>query len=323
MKILRIFSLTSVVVYTVLLMFSCGRVSENGSGGRDNLKETRSIPTSIINKLKGESVPVLYQIKAASVQEENLVSYGFSSTKSGKIIYTGSCFGSTKNAVKGNNHILFIVMVEGNYENCSIQVTDTDGNTSDPLHVPSFKLDFSAPELSIVGNFRVQGRQIKLDIKASELGKLSYKGNCSGKLQKIKKGISEVLVNFPSDGQFSDCELMLRDHSGNTSDPLQLGTVRIDTTLPILEEIKPVPEEIPKSRPSYTFKTSESGKLNFIGKCRGNVDKAVKGINHISLIIVKPGDYRDCEMTITDFFNNKSLPLKISPFVVVEDHFLK
>ena len=56
MKILRIFSLTSVVVYTVLLMFSCGRVSENGSGGRDNLKETRSIPTSIINKLKGTAV---------------------------------------------------------------------------------------------------------------------------------------------------------------------------------------------------------------------------------------------------------------------------
>ena len=95
MKILRIFSLTSVVVYTVLLLFSCGRMSENGSGGRDNLKETRSIPTSIINKLKEESVPVLYQIKATSVQEENLVSYGFSSTKSGKIIYTGSCFGST------------------------------------------------------------------------------------------------------------------------------------------------------------------------------------------------------------------------------------
>ena len=320
MEILRNFSLTGLVVYTVLLMFSCGRLSENGSRGKDNLKETKSISTSIINKLKGGSVPILYQIKATSVQEDNLVSYGFSSSKSGKIIYTGSCFGSTKNAIKGNNHILFIVMVEGNYENCSIQVTDTDGNTSDPLHVPSFKLDFSAPELSIVGNFRVQGRQIKLDIKASELGKLSYKGNCSGKLQQIKKGISEVLVNFPSDGQFSDCELKLFDPSGNTSDPLQLGTVRIDTTLPILEEIKPVPEKISKDRPSYSFKTSESGKLNFIGKCRGNVDKAVKGINHISLITAGPGDYSDCKMTITDFSNNKSQPLKISSFVVVGDN---
>ena len=320
MKILRIFSLTSVVVYTVLLLFSCGRVSENGSGGRDNLKETRSIPTSIINKLKGESVPVLYQIKAASVQEENLVSYGFSSTKSGKIIYTGSCFGSTRNAVKGNNHILFIVMVEGKYENCSIQIIDSDGNTSEPLNIPPFKLDFSAPELSMVGDFRIQGRQIKIDIKASELGKLSYKGNCSGNLQQIKKGISEILISFPSDGKFSDCEMKLRDTSGNISHPLQIGTVVINTTPPILEEIKPVPENISTDRPSYSFKTTKSGTLNFSGKCRGNVDKAVKGINHISLITVKPGDYRDCEMPITDYFNNKSQPLKISSFVVVGDN---
>ena len=319
MKILRIFSLTSVVVYTVLLLFSCGRVSENGSGGRDNLKETRSIPTSIINKLKEESVPVLYQIKAASVQEENLVSYGFSSTKSGKIIYTGSCFGSTRNAVKGNNHILFIVMVEGKYEKCSIQIIDSDGNTSEPLNVPPFKLDFSAPELSMVGDFRIQGRQIKIDIKASELGKLSYKGNCSGNLQQIKKGISEVLISFPGDGKFSDCEMKLRDTSGNTSHPLQIGTVVINTTPPILEEIKPVPENISTDRPSYSFKTTKSGTLNFSGKCRGNVDKAVEGINHISLITAEPGDYSDCEMTIIDYYNNKSRPLKISPFVVVGD----
>ena len=320
MKILRIFSLTSVVVYTVLLLFSCGRVSENGSGGRDNLKETRSIPTSIINKLKGESVPVLYQIKAASVQEENLVSYGFSSTKSGKIIYTGSCFGSTRNAVKGNNHILFIVMVEGKYENCSIQIIDSDGNTSEPLNVPPFMLDFSAPELSMVGDFRIQGRQIKIHIKASELGKLSYKGKCSGNLQQIKKGKSEVLISFPGDGKFSDCEMKLRDTSGNTSQPLQIGTVVINTTPPILEEIKPVPENISTDRPSYSFKTTKSGTLNFSGKCRGNVDKAVKGINHISLITAGQGDYRDCELTITDYFYNKSQPLKISSFVVVGDN---
>ena len=111
-----------------------------------------------------------------------------------------------------------------------------------------------------------------------------------------------------------------RNASGNTSEPLPLGTVRIDTTLPILEEIKPVPENISKDRPSYSFKTSESGKLNFNGKCRGNVDKAVKGINHISLITAGQGDYIDCEMTITDYFNNKSQPLKISSFVVVGDN---
>ena len=114
--------------------------------------------------------------------------------------------------------------------------------------------------------------------------------------------------------------MKLRDISGNISQPLQIGTVVINTIPPILEEIKPVPENISTDRPSYSFKTTKSGTLNFSGKCRGNVDKAVKGINHISLITAGQGDYRDCEMTITDYYNNKSQPLKISSFVVVGDN---
>ena len=180
-------------------------------------------------------------------------------------------------------------------------------------------MDFSPPELSKVGDLQVQGRHVKIDLQASESGKLSYNGNCSGDLQQLKKGISEVSVRFPGDGQFSDCELKLHDPSGNKSVPLPLGTVRIDATPPALTEIKPVPEKISSDRPSYSFKTSKSGTLTFSGKCRGNVDKAVTGINHILLLAAEPGDYNDCEMTITDSSNNKSQPLKISPFVVLGD----
>jgi len=320
MKILRLFGLTGLVIYSIFLMVSCGRVPENGSGGDEYLKAISSFSTSIINKLKGTSLPILYQIKSPSVQEDNLVSYGFSSSKAGKISYNGSCFSTTRNAIKGDHHILFITMVEGNYENCSIQVTDSEGNKSYPLHVTPFKLDFSAPELSKVGEILLQGRQIKIEIRASELGILSYNGNCSGKLQQIKKGISEVFVSFPSDGQFSDCEIKLVDSSGNISEPLLLGTVRIDATPPVLAEIKPVKEKISTDRPSYSFKTTKSGRLNFSGKCRGNVDKAVAGINHISLLTSELGKYNDCKMTITDSSNNKSRPLKISPFEVVGDN---
>ena len=213
------------MIYVILLMVSCGRVPENGSGGNEYLKSISSMSTSIINKLKGTSPPILYQTKPPLVQEDNLVSYGFSSSKAGTISYSGSCFGSTRNAIKGDHHILFITMVEGNYENCSIKVTDSEGNTSEPLHVPPFKLDFSAPELSKVGDLQVQGRQVKVELQASESGKLSFNGNCSGDLQQIKKGISEVLVSFPSDGQFTDCELKLLDPSGNTSVPLKLGKI--------------------------------------------------------------------------------------------------
>jgi hypothetical protein len=208
-------------------------------------------------------------------------------------------------------------MVEGNYDNCAIQVTDSEGNASEPLQVPSFKVDFSAPELSQVGDFKVQGRNVEMEIKASEAGSLVYSGNCSGDMQHMNQGKSEVSISFPGDGQYSDCELTLTDSFGNTSEPLSLGTVRIDATPPVLAEIKPVPKMIHSNRPSYSFKTSKSGTLRFSGKCRGNVDKAVVGINHIALLTAEPGVYDDCTMTLTDSSNNQSQPLKISPFVVV------
>ncbi len=209
-------------------------------------------------------------------------------------------------------------MVEGNYDNCAIQATDSEGYTSEPLQVPSFRVDFTSPKLSQVGDFRVQGRKVKVEIKASEAGRLVYSGNCTSDPQHMKKGKSEVTISFPSDGQYRDCELTLSDASGNTSEPLPLGTVRIDATPPVLAEINPVPEKIHIDRPSYSFKTSKSGTLRFRGKCKGNVDKAVAGINHIALLTAEPGDYNDCTMTLTDSSNNRSQPLKISPFVVVE-----
>ena len=316
MKNLRIFGLIGLVIYTILLMMACGRGPENDSTSNEFLNTISSLSSSIIKNLKGTTPPILTHIKSPSLQENNLVSFKFRSSKAGTISYSGNCFGSTKNAIKGDHHILLGVMVEGNYD-CAIQVTDLEGNTSEPLQVPSFRVDFSVPELFQVGDFRVQGRNVEMEIKASEAGSLVYTGNCSGDLQHMKQGKSELTISFPGDGQYSDCELTLSDASGNTSEPLPLGTVLIDATPPVLAEIKPVAKKIHTNRPSYSFKTSKSGTLNFNGKCKGNVDKAVVGINHIALLTAEPGNYDDCSITLTDSSNNRSQPLKISPFVVV------
>jgi hypothetical protein len=317
MKILRIFGLISLVIYSTLLLIGCGRGTENDSTSNNYLKTIRSLSSSVINTLKGTTTPILSHIKSPSLQEKNLVTFGFRSSKSGTISYSGNCFGSTKNAIKGDHHILLGSMVEGNYAECAIQVTDKEGNASELLQVPSFKVDFSAPELFQVGDIKFQGWNIEMEIKASEKGRLVYTGKCSSDLQYIDQGKSEVSISFPGDGLYSDCKLTLIDSSGNTSVPLSLGTVRIDATPPVLAEIKPVHENIHTNRPSYSFKTSKSGTLNFSGKCRGNVDKAFVGINHIALLTAEPGIYDDCTMTLTDSSNNISLPLKISSFVIL------
>ena len=256
--------------------------------------------TSIIKTLKGTTTPILNRIKSPSLQENNLVEFGFKSSKPGTISYSGSCIGSAKKAIKGDNQIKFVIMVEGAYSDCFIKVTDAEGNTSDPLQVPSFTVDFTAPELRQVGDLRVEGINAILKIKSNEAGSLIYSGNCSGDLIHTKQGKFQVTISFPGDGQYSDCELTMSDASGNASEPLPLGTVRIDATPPVLAEIKPVPEKIQTDRPSYSFKTTKSGRLHFSGKCKGNVDKAVAGINHIALLTAEPGSYNDCTLTLTN-----------------------
>ena len=156
-----------------------------------------------------------------------------------------------------------------------------------------------------------------MEINASEAGNMVYSGNCVGDLLHSKKGKSQITVSFPGDGQYSDCEISLSDTSGNISEPFALGTIKIDATSPVLTEIMPVPERIQTDRLSYSFKTSKSGTLKFSGKCKGNVDKAVAGINHITLLTTEPGIYSDCSLTLTDSANNKSQPLKISPFEIL------
>ena len=307
------------IVSAILIAFlcvSCG--SETNKESVDDSHETTKASTQLSPAaIKEVSVPPnLSLIESPALNANNLVSFGFRSSKAGSISYSGSCFGSTRNAIKGDHHVLLGTIVEGYYDDCTIQVTDAEGNMSEPLQVPSFRVDFTVPVLSHVGDFRVEGRRVKMEIKASEEGNLVFSGNCRGDLQHVKHGKSKVTISFPGDGQYSDCEVSLSDASGNTSEPLPLGTIRIDATPPVLAEIKPVPEKIQTNRPSYSFKTSKSGTLNFSGKCRGNVDKAVVGINHIALLTAEPGDYDDCTMTLTDSSNNISQPLKISSFEV-------
>ena len=270
--------------------------------------------------LNDTSPPVLSLIETPLLDGSNIISFGFRSSEPGKIRYSGSCIGSTTNALKGDHHIKFVAMVEGTYDDCALQVTDASGNKSAPLQVPAFTVDFTAPELTagMGATPRVVGRTAAMSLHASEPGTLAHDGNCGGSPQQITQGQNKVLIRFPGDGQFSDCELTLKDTSGNTSEPLALGTVRIDATPPVLVEVHPVSKIVKSDRPSYSFKTSKSEILNFSGKCKGNVEQAVAGVNHIALLTNEPGAYDDCSLTLTDFSNNRSLPLKISSFVVAE-----
>ena len=149
------------VVMIVFLCVSCGSetTKETVTDSYETTKASIQVNPTIIKEVI--SPPTLFLIDSPALNENNLVSFGFRSSKAGTISYLGNCFGSTKNAIKGDHHILFVTMVEGTYADCAIQVTDSEGNKSDPLQVPSFRVDFTVPELSQVGEFMVEGRSVR------------------------------------------------------------------------------------------------------------------------------------------------------------------
>ena len=67
--------------------------------------------------------------------------YTFSSTKAGTITYGGSCSSGTTSATSGRNTITFLTLSDGTYSDCTIIVTDSDGNASNTLAVTTFIVD--------------------------------------------------------------------------------------------------------------------------------------------------------------------------------------
>ena len=67
--------------------------------------------------------------------------YTFSSTKAGTITYGGSCSSGTTSATSGRNTITFTTLSAGTYSDCTIIVTDSDGNASNTLAITTFVVD--------------------------------------------------------------------------------------------------------------------------------------------------------------------------------------
>ena len=82
--------------------------------------------------------------------------YTFSSTKAGTITYGGSCSSGTTSATIGNNTITFLTLSAGTYSDCTIIVTDSDGNASNTLAITSFTVTVT-PDCCSSGSATIKG----------------------------------------------------------------------------------------------------------------------------------------------------------------------
>ena len=90
--------------------------------------------------------PVIAEVTPVTTPTSNSTpAYTFSSTKAGTITYGGSCSSWTTSATSGNNTILFKPLSYETYSDCTIIVTDSDGNASNTLSVTSFTIFDDTP----------------------------------------------------------------------------------------------------------------------------------------------------------------------------------
>ena len=97
------------------------------------------------------SAPLIYQVTAVtSTTSDSTPDYTFASTAAGTITYGGSCTSSNTAANTGNNTITFNTLSNGTYSDCTIKITDSDGNQSNTLTIPEFTVISSTLQTFVI-----------------------------------------------------------------------------------------------------------------------------------------------------------------------------
>ena len=106
---------------------------------------------------KKTEAPVIAEVYAVTTPTSDpSPNYTFSSTKAGTITYGGSCSSETTTATSGRNTITFVTLSAGTYSDCTITVTDSDGNASNTLAITSFTVTGS-PDCCSSGSATIEG----------------------------------------------------------------------------------------------------------------------------------------------------------------------
>ncbi len=117
-------------------------------------------------------------------------------------------------------------------------------------------------------------------------------------------------------GNYS-CEITVTDTADNASLILHASSFTVDTNVPTLSAVTPVPTPTNNTTPSYTFHSSEAGTITYGGTagCTSTTTVAVGGDNTITFGSLSDGTY-NCTIRVTDAAGNTSSALNVNPFVV-------
>ena len=95
----------------------------------------------VLAACNGNNKATLSEVRPIGKTGTNTPAYVFKSSAGGKINYRGSCRSDKRYAHRGVNEISFTPLKEGIYSDCSLQLIDDSGNSSEILYISTFEID--------------------------------------------------------------------------------------------------------------------------------------------------------------------------------------
>ena len=128
--------------------FSIGTSTNNlsvgitlNSTGTSDISDDEEDTTDTDTTDTDTTAPILAEVTAVTTPTSDTTpDYIFASTAAGTITYGGSCSSSTTSASTGINTITFNTLSNGTYSDCTIKITDSDGNESNTLTISDFSV---------------------------------------------------------------------------------------------------------------------------------------------------------------------------------------
>ena len=167
--------------------------------------------TSCINREDDldTTAPIIAEVTAvATPTNDSTPDYTFSSTEAGTITYGGSCSSSTTTAIAGNNTITLNTLSDGTYSDCTITVTDSEGNISSSHTITSFTV-VVPPILSEVTPVITPTVDTtpSYTFSSSKAGRITYGGSCSSSTNMAVAGNNTITLNALASGTYENCTI--------------------------------------------------------------------------------------------------------------------
>ena len=284
---------------------------------------------------------------SSTVSYINPFQYTFSSNTAGTITISGSAGASsaTTNAIVGNNTITFDTLPDGTYGNkITIKVTDSVGNESNTITVPSFRVlhkyfrftrngstSWSITEngVSLSGDNPTISLERGRDYWFRNVGSTS-----SHRLNINTQNSTGTSYRYPGITG-NGTHYMLRWYSVPNDAPNTLyynsedsssmsGIINItgsgDTTAPQINEVTPVTTPTTDTTPQYSFSSDEAGTITITGASSATTN-AIVGTNTITFNALSSGTYNNITIKVTDSAGNDSNILTVNNFTIAESIF--